>query len=125
MGIGAVVGEGAAGPLVAFANGATANNVQQPSKTLILRKKTRSGRPTPSLWIVAVPVDEPRAISAAANKAKKKGSANCRYFWRITQSRRTARYDARGLTTAMRSKSRKTGILHRIALHAFLSADYN
>ena len=84
MGIGALVEEGAARPLAALANGATANSAQQPRKTLILREKTRSSRPTPSLWIVAIPVDEPRAISVAANKAKKKGSANCRYFWRIT-----------------------------------------
>ena len=86
MGIGAVVGEGAAALFVAFANGATANSVQQPRKTLILREKTRLGRPTPSLWIVAVPVDEPRAISAAANKSEKQGLGKLPLFLALCEA---------------------------------------
>src|SRR5689334_12376648 len=83
MGIGVLFEEGVAGPLVAFANSARANSAQQPRKTLILRGKTRSGRFTPSLWIVVAPIDERPAINPAANKAKTKRLTDCTYFCRI------------------------------------------
>ena len=66
-----IAGEGEeAGASVAFANGATANSAQQPSKTLILRRKTPLSRRIPSLGNVAVPVDERPAINPAANKSE-------------------------------------------------------
>ena len=98
--------------MVAFANGATANNVQQPRKTLILREKTRLGRPTPSVWIVTVSVDERPSISPAANKAKRKGSANCRYLCLITQFRRTVRHVRENQSRPLDLRAEEDGDLH-------------
>ena len=83
MGIGVLLEEGAVGPFIAFANDARANSAQQLRKTLILRRKTRSGRFTPSLWIVVAPIDKRLAINPDANKAKTKRLTKSTYFCRI------------------------------------------
>ena len=79
--------EGAALPSVAFANGATANSAQQPSKTLIPRGKTPLNGPTPSLGGVAILVDERPTINPAANKAKTNPLTNCTYYDAVISTR--------------------------------------